>query len=399
MDYYDVVIIGCGPGGGQCARDLAKNNKKVLIVEKARDFGVNNFSSGGVPLSVIDEFSIPESVIGSYWNQLTVHSSYKKQEWKQETPFGAILDFQKLREFLSDDAVQHGGSLRLDTVYIDHWEQSESLIVRLFHHESAQDYTVRTRILVDATGTERKVLAKDHYDKDKALIATGVEYLIQVPETVYESYANTMSLFLGHRWMPQGYGWVFPMGQHQLKVGVVRYFAHDSYVPHNKSYKHYQDHLIKNVLGTKDPQILDKHGKTIYYTYKRDDVHFKDSVIAIGDAISTINPLACEGIRQALTCGKIASGHILKKLTNSHYSFSAYLKEIGKLCGFKWTCSEWIMKKVYRQKNDKNYDLILDTFHEFTGKEMMDFAFGYKFSKIIKFCSGYYSKKFKSLFT
>ncbi len=398
MDYFDVIIIGCGPGGGQCARELAKKDIKVLIVEKARDFHANNFSSGGVPLSVMEEFSIPSEAAGSYWNNLTVHSSYKKIEWSQESPFGAILDFCKLRKFLADEVSQNGGVVRLDTAYVDHWEQGENLIVKLHHHESSQDYTVRTRVLVDATGTERKVLAKEDYNKNKALILTGIEYLIQVPETVYSSYADTMSLFLGHRWMPQGYGWVFPMGSLQLKVGVVRYFAHENYVPHEKSYKHYQDHLIETVIGTKEPQILDKHGKTIYYTYQRKDPHYKDSVIAIGDAVSTINPLACEGIRHALKSGVIAAKYISHKIKNSSYSFSAYQSEINKYCGIKWSWSEWVMKKVYRFKNDKNYDLALDSFQNFTGQEMMEFAFDYKFSKVLKFCAGYYTKKIKSLF-
>lgn len=398
MDYFDVVIVGCGPSGAQCARTLTKSGVKVLIVEKARDFSTNNFSSGGAPLSIMKDFSLPESIVGTFWNKLSLHSSYRKEEWHQENPFGVILDFKKLREFLVEEATANGGTLALDTVYLDHWEQSECLVVKLRKHEEAPDYTVRTRVLVDATGSERAVLAKESYDKEKACTVTGIEYLIQVSESTYSTYANTMSLFLGHRWMPQGYGWVFPMDNCQLKVGIIRYFTHDHFVPYNKSYKFYLDHLIETITGTKEPHILDKHGKTIHYSYNRSDIHFHDSIIALGDAVSTINPLASEGIRHALFSGTIAHKHILKRLKNNSYSFSAYQKELKKYCGYKWSMSEWIMKKLYKINNDKHFDMIIDSYGQFTPQEMMEFAFQYKFSKVLKFCYCYYTKRLKTLF-
>ena len=33
-DYYDVIIVGAGPGGLECARVLSKSNKTVLLLEK-----------------------------------------------------------------------------------------------------------------------------------------------------------------------------------------------------------------------------------------------------------------------------------------------------------------------------------------------------------------------------
>jgi flavin-dependent dehydrogenase len=399
MEYHDVVIIGCGPAGAQCARALSQSGVKSLLVEKARDFTTNNFSSGGVPIALMKDFAIPESIVGSYWNHLTVHSSYRKQEWSQPQPFGAILDFQKLRQFLSDEAVKQGSKLVLDTLYLDHWEQAGCLVVKLRDHSTLREYTVRTKVLVDATGTERSVLAKDNYAKEKACVATGIEYLVQVPESAYAPYDNMMSLFLGHRWMPQGYGWVFPMGNCQLKIGVVRYFSHDNIVPCQKSYKFYLDHLIETITGTKDSTILDKHGKTIYYSYDRKDLHYDDGIIALGDAVSTINPLACEGIRHALTSANIAKTHILKKLKNPAYSFAAYQKELKKYCGFKWSISEKIMNVVYKITNDQHYDVIIDTFRHFSSQEMMDFAFGYRFSKVLKFTTCYYAKRLKLLFS
>jgi len=58
MQEFDVVVIGAGPAGGQTARSLAKKGVKVLLVEKYKDFSLNNFSSAGTLL-----FSVQKKVM------------------------------------------------------------------------------------------------------------------------------------------------------------------------------------------------------------------------------------------------------------------------------------------------------------------------------------------------
>jgi len=63
---YDVVIVGAGPAGGQAARNLSKKGHKVLLVEKYKDFGENDFSSAVMTLEPLKEFDLPNTIIGSY---------------------------------------------------------------------------------------------------------------------------------------------------------------------------------------------------------------------------------------------------------------------------------------------------------------------------------------------
>ena len=50
MNTYDVAMIGAGPAGGQCARELAAEGHRVVLLEKAKTYFENNYSSGGAPL-------------------------------------------------------------------------------------------------------------------------------------------------------------------------------------------------------------------------------------------------------------------------------------------------------------------------------------------------------------
>lgn len=84
---------------------------------------------------------------------------------------------------------------------------------------SGRLFSVQTSVLVDATGSDRKVLAKD-YDKTRSCIATGIEYHIQVDQVTDEKYRKSLNFFLGHHWMPQGYAWIFPLAPYQPEFGV-----------------------------------------------------------------------------------------------------------------------------------------------------------------------------------
>ena len=45
----------------------------------------------------------------------------------------------------------------------------------------------------------------------------------------------------------------------------------------------------------------------MHYIMGQKDPLYEDNVLAIGDAISTLNPMASEGIRHALFSGKISA--------------------------------------------------------------------------------------------
>lgn len=384
MEHYDVIIVGAGPAGGQCARELSASGKRVLLIEKAKSFAIKNYSSGGSNLSVLDDFKIPSHVIATRWNRFAIHTTNDRHLWESESPAGVVFDFMKLRQFLADETATHGGIVRLGVSYHHHEEIYGKTVVHLKNHNTRQTESIVTDVIVDATGSERKVLVQDEYDKSRAMCSTGIEFLLKVHPDDYSAYANTLTAFLGTKWMPQGYAWIFPMGENRLKVGVIRYFQHDQIVPHEQSYAYYLDQLINHAF-VKPHDILDKHGKTLYYTYSRKDLHFKNNVIAIGDAVSMLNPLAAEGIRHGLYSGHKAAQAVLAYLNGDTKAFKAYQTAMTRYCGFKWTCCEWIMHIVYKSGNDRRFALFLNTLRTFDFNGLMDLLFRYDISKFFTF--------------
>ena len=70
---YDVIVVGAGPAGGQCARNLAKKGVNVLLVERYNSFYDNDFSSAGMSLEGFNEFKFTNlfrRVFAYIWKKL-----------------------------------------------------------------------------------------------------------------------------------------------------------------------------------------------------------------------------------------------------------------------------------------------------------------------------------------
>jgi flavin-dependent dehydrogenase len=388
---YDVIIIGAGPAGGECARALTKQGKCVALVEKAKNFQENNYSSGGAPLQIMQDFDLPHAIVGSYWNRLNIHSTKIRTSWQSESPFGPILDFDRLRAFLAEETFKKGGDVFLGHHYQHHVVQANHTVkVTLKNSQSDDDVELHTRVLVDATGSGRKVLSSKQYSKNKAMAVTGIEQHIQVSPAIYQQFKESLNFYLGHHWMPQGYAWIFPMAPCQLKVGVIRYFQNEKHLPYQLSYRYYLDQML-TLCG--DFTTSDKHGKTIYYTFGQKDRRYEGPVLAIGDAISTINPLGCEGIRHAMVSGRLAAIAIEDVLNQQTMDFHPYHQAIKRYFGWRWTFSEILMKSLFKRSQDALIDHTVKCFSAMNNQQIMDVIFNYRFSQTLPAYLKYFTLK------
>lgn len=383
MEQYDAIVVGAGPAGGQCARELSLRGKIVLLIDRAKDFLENNYSSGGGPLHMMEEFSLPASTVGTYWNKLAISSTNAQVNWQANAPFGPVLDFDKLRAFLAEETVKQGGEVRLGCSYQSHTLSNGSVQVKLKDLATQEIFALKTKVLVDATGSERKVLLKDSYDKNLAMAVTGIEYHLDVSPSTYAHFADSMHFFLGHQWMPQGYGWIFSMAPNRLKVGVIRYFQNKQYLPYDSSYRHYLDKLLALCGGSERGEIIDKHGKTIYYTQGQKERRHAGPVIAIGDAISSINPLGCEGIRHALASGRMGGEEITRFLNQEITDFTHYDKRMSHYFGKKWLYSKYVIENLITSK-DAFVDRVVNSFGLLSNQDIMDIIFEYHFFPFFK---------------
>lgn len=112
----------------------------------------NDFSSAATPLETLEKFNLPETVVGSFWQNLVIITTNVNQKWQSPTPLGAVFDFAKLRGFLATEVTNQGGEVWMGYRYIKHFQENQNTIVELKQRSTGKIISVETQVLVDGTG-------------------------------------------------------------------------------------------------------------------------------------------------------------------------------------------------------------------------------------------------------
>lgn len=381
---YDVIVIGGGPAGGQASRNLAKKGHNVLLVERSQDFSQNDFSSAGMTFEPLKEFDLPDSIIGAYWSDIIIQCSKEKYHWKGESAKGVVLSFKKLRQFLADECIAHGGTVLMGHRYLKKEVSKDVVCVELLNTETLEIVKVEAKIVVDATGPLRKVMYDEKEEQPQMVLGSGTEYLIEVEQEVYDEYKNKLVFFLGHKWAIKGYSWIFPMENRILKVGAGKtHIKSKDQEKTNKTTKKITEKIIAEYLKTKNYKILDKHGGILRYSLGLKDKFYHNKVIAVGDSVSAVNPRGGEGIRYAMQTADLACVYIDEYITKGTADFSMYRKKWRRKKLFKWRLSEFSGRRMYNQYTDEQIENRVKYFHQkFSINDLIQSLFNFKYNKI-----------------
>ncbi|MCB1213616.1 MAG: NAD(P)/FAD-dependent oxidoreductase [Chlamydiia bacterium] len=380
---YDAIVVGAGPAGGQCARVLAQNGIKTLLIERSSHFTTNNYSTAGAPIELVERFSLPKEVIAAHWNALAFTTPTTHHVWSSSETRGVVFDFAALRRFLANAAQDAGAELRMGWRFSGMEKHSKGFSVSLQCQKSREIETLETRFLIDATGAEHEIIGLNKQNPSRVLAATGIELLVEVSQADYDRYANALNIFFGSQWVEGGYAWVFPMEAPRLKIGIGRYFSKNtqlSTINYQETLKAFADFVL-----TEPPKrILDKHGKTLYYAFKRRERVFDGQLVAIGDAVSSVNPLALEGIRHAMHSAQMAAEEISHAVKGDHHALNRYKKRMNAYCGMRWRICEWIAKRLYGHSDDRQFEAMFDAMRSWSYREVERFAFHYDLKLCVK---------------
>ncbi len=374
----DVLVIGAGPAGGQCARALARNGWKVTLVEQHSDFDKNNFSSAGTLHSILAEFDLPRSIIGSEWKRLDIVTSKNHFQWMDSVAQGLVLDFAKLRAFLAEDMQAHQGILLLQHKYIRHQVMPDHVVVTLLNRITKKTLQIQARIVVDATGPRHSVINQDGEPSQAYSTAVGLEYLIRAPTTCHAQ--DTLTFFLGDQWMPEGYGWIFPMEAGIYKVGVAVYLAD----PQQKSapLPPYLHKILEDYLQLEHYDLIDQHGGGVRYCHPQYEHAYRGRILAIGDAMSCINALGGEGIRHGMRSANLAAEYINKSLHEQKLCFALYRKAILRQFSRDWRRCDRYSKMGYRLRAENRLDIVFRYLQKMPLAVLVDVLFHYRFGHL-----------------
>ena len=358
-----VLIAGAGPAGSRLAIRLADAGFDVVLADRLDVPHGNAFSSAALPLTDADRLSIPGSCRSAEWMgwQLVDPMALEHQWWANQT-LGVVLDFGLLRTALWQEARQAGVELLNGCkVRAESLGPSQASLWLTFRNGQRQRREVRW--LIDATGARRDLLhqtgVSTSQENDPLLNGIGAEWLIQADDHQSARWRDRITFFLGTRWIPHGYGWVFPMGNHQLKVGVCRLIPPDLQ-QHSLGLSGFLVETLR-FCGLEGCPVLDRHGGAVVSSIARQEPHGAGALLAVGDAASSANLLGGEGIRHAFDSADQLAEVLIEHgraqgLTVSETVRSQYKKRQQQSWGWRWEVAGRLARRTWFGLNDRYAD-------------------------------------------
>lgn len=364
------------------------------MIDPLEDPFHNSFSSAAIPFSAFSDYSIPPNCVSKEWNSWQlIDNKSTRFRWRNDHPLGMILDFGLLRKEMWAKAKSSGVEI------LNGWKVCS---VRSFDRYAIAELLdpLKKRIyrqftwIVDATGHSRSLLRLNEKklsdNNDFLLKGSGLEFHIHNSYNL-EDWANSLSFLIGTNWIPNGYGWVFPMNNNILKVGICR-LDPPFYVKKRKPLNYYLKNLIKALNFDQCP-VIDRHGGIIGSTLKRSEPHFDGRVIGVGDSVSTANLLGGEGIRFALLSAEMLSRYLIKACLLDSPTIKMetkllrnYQNALKQELGWRWVLSSRIARKTWLGLNNDNADdritRLLSTLHKkVSAEDISALLFDYRFER------------------
>lgn len=315
---FDVIVAGAGAGGATAAYFLAQEGLTVLVVEK-QDLPRYKACGGAIPRQALEQFrfdfnnvvqATPSSVRLTFPGQPPVSLALPQCPivMVMRDQFDALLLAQSRAELLPATAVTKVTD-RDDHVRVE-----------------AGGRLLTARYLVGADGATSAIARCLGLRRDRT---PGGALEAEVPlagnPALYQEYASQAVFAMGV--VPWGYAWVFPKREH-LSVGILH--SRQGRIDLRAALWQVMEALGISLEGVK----LHGHPLPVYrappwpfWGGQPQETLSTRRCLLVGDAAGLVDPLLGEGIRYAITSGRLAARAIARDDLSGYED--AIWREIG----------------------------------------------------------------------
>lgn len=332
----EVVIVGAGPAGSTLAYYLAQCGVDAITLEKA-EFGRDKVCGDGLTPNAVAELLLM-GVDTSRWHRnygLRTFGGGRTIEipWPELTSmpsYGMAVPRTVFDKTLVEHAQAHGARIeaRVDVVEpIVHEKSGRAIGVRYRDLREGRDAPIcemKARVVVDAGGVAARMATKMGREKIMSRpMGVAVRTYFESPRTddpLMESHLELWDGEPGKSELQPGYGWVFPLGDGTVNVGLgsLTPTAHPSGVDHRGLFKAWTAHTPKEWQFDKEHQRGRLAGAAIPMAFNRKP-HYASGLLLIGDAGGMVSAFNGEGIAYAMRSARIAAQVLITALARESY--------------------------------------------------------------------------------
>ncbi|MFO7678071.1 MAG: NAD(P)/FAD-dependent oxidoreductase, partial [Thermoplasmatota archaeon] len=284
QNQYDIVVVGAGPAGSSAAFSAAKNNAKVLLIDKKKVVGEPVQCAEYIPKLLLNQIHVSDSCIAQDIKGMKTFS-INDECFITDSP-GYILNREIFDKELVKKATDAGSTLLLNTTFISKHNNKIQIL------ENREKKIVTSKIIIGADGPRSTV--GNMINSVNTSFIMGVQQSVPLISAKKHTRVYFNSKFYG------GYAWMFPKKETaNVGVGIRQGTPRDNI---HKLLDEFTKFLEKENIVTNNP-VLKTSGLIPVGGFLQS---VKETVLIVGDAAGQTHPITGGGIPQAVICGRIA---------------------------------------------------------------------------------------------
>lgn len=321
---YDCIIVGGGPSGATAADDLARQNFRVALLDRA---GRIKPCGGAVPPRLIRDYQIPDRLIVARVNCARIVSpTGRKVDMPVDGSYVGMVDREHFDEFLRERAAEHGAH-RITGTYESFSRDQLGRAVVTYTDKDGEAHRVTGRMVIGADGALSKVAKDTIRHGDRVPYVFAYHEIVASPDESDKNFgAARCDVYYRGTLSPDFYAWIFP---HGATTSIGTGSANKGFSLKGSVAE------LRAETGLDQVKTIRKEGAPIPLKPLKKWDNGRDVVLA-GDAAGVVAPASGEGIYYAMLGGRLAADSVAEALqTNDARALAnarkRFMKDHGKV--------------------------------------------------------------------
>ncbi|HSK74414.1 MAG TPA: NAD(P)/FAD-dependent oxidoreductase [Pyrinomonadaceae bacterium] len=345
MKSFDVVIIGAGLAGLQCAKLLSRQGAKILLVDRKRDLTKGVHTTGIFVRKTLEDFDFPTGTLGKPVRNVTLYSpklrAINLESEKDEFRVGKM---GLIYENFLNECVENGVEFSNETRYISAETSKSETIVRL--ERNGKSFEIKTRVLIGADGANSRVARDLKLDENK-------EWIVGYEEVFHTKNSNgepRLHCFLDAKLAPGYLAWIADDGE-EIHIGVGGYAA--GFNP-REALKEFKEKIAGEIIDLKTAELAETRGGRIPVGGILRRIANENGLL-IGDAAGAVSPLTAGGLDPCLRLSKFAANIVWERLRTDNPQ--VLLQFSGELFRARFVSRLWMRRIIKTFANQRLLEL------------------------------------------
>ncbi|MBA2527107.1 MAG: NAD(P)/FAD-dependent oxidoreductase [Pyrinomonadaceae bacterium] len=333
MKTSDVVIVGAGLAGLQCARLLGRQGLRVLLIDRKASLETSIHTTGIFVRRTLEDFNIPADCLGPPLRHVTLYSpSRRTLELRSPHDEFRIGRMGRLYIRYLDHCLSAGVDWMPEARYAGHSLLKDQLLVRLDSRSSSS--WVKTRYLIGADGSNSRVARDLQLETNREWIVGVEDVLADVPL----EGPPRLHCFLDPELAPGYLAWIAHDGE-QAHIGVGGYPG--MFDPAQALEKFRAG--LGAIIDLRHAKQIERRGGRIPVGGVLRNISNRHGLL-VGDAAGAVSPLTAGGLDPCMRLSTLAAKVVAEFLESQNAQvLSAYS---GDLFRARFTSRLWMRRIV-----------------------------------------------------